>query len=86
MDELEQLQKENRLLKDKIQKLEETLSIVADMNKYNEIGVYIKSQQQVISLMRLLNETAEKTKVNVLVQQEKLKRAEEEKNFWMLKY
>lgn len=27
MDELEQLQKENRLLKDKIQKLEETLSI-----------------------------------------------------------
>ena len=31
MDELEQLQKENRLLKDKIQKLEEKLSIVADM-------------------------------------------------------
>lgn len=81
MDELEQLQKENRLLKDKIQKLEETLSIVADMNKSNEIGVYIKSQQQGISLMRLLNETAEKTKVNVLAQREKLKRVEEEKIF-----
>lgn len=79
MDELERLQKENRLLKDKIQKLEETLSIVADMNKSNEIGVYIKCQQRVVSLMRLMNETSEKTKLNVIERQEKLKRAEEEK-------
>ena len=79
MDELERLQKENRLLKDKIQKLEETLSIVADMNKSNEIGVYIKCQQRMISLMQLVNNTSENTKVNVLAQQEKLKRAEEEK-------
>ena len=76
MDELERLQKENRLLKDKIQKLEETLSIVADMNKSNEIGVYIKCQQRMISLMLLVNETSEKTKLNVIERQETLKRAE----------
>lgn len=79
MDELEKLRKENRLLKDKIQKLEETLSIAADMNKSNEIGVYVKCRQRMISLMRLVNNTSENTKVNVLAQQEKLKRAEEEK-------
>lgn len=79
MDKLERLQKENRLLKDKIQKLEETLSTVADMNKSNEIGVYIKNQQRVISLMQLLNKTSEKTKLNDISQQEKLKHAEEEK-------
>ena len=76
MDELERLQKENRLLKDKIQKLEETLSIVADMYKSNESGVSIKCQQRMISLMRLVNETSEKTKLNVIERQEKLKRAE----------
>lgn len=77
MDELEKLRKENRLLKDKIQKLEETLSIVADMNKSNEIGVYIKCRQRMISLMRLVNNTSENTKVNGLAQQEKLKWEEE---------
>ena len=81
MDELEKLRKENRLLKDKIQKLEETLSIAADMNKSNEIGVYVKCRQRMISLMRLVNNTSENTKVNVLAQQEKLNGQKKKKQF-----
>lgn len=82
MDEVEKLRNENRHLRERIQQLERTISVITslerspmgtDINRSIEISRILEQQESALLIADLINAVSDKTKLNLEQQQEKKK-------------
>lgn len=82
MDEVEKLRNENRHLRERIQQLERTISVITslerspmgtDINRSIEISRSLEQQESALLIADLINTVADKTKLNIEQQQKEKK-------------
>lgn len=79
MDELERLRQENQKLKKENAQLKELVETIAEINRSNEIGIYIKEKKRAIALAQLINKTSSAVAVSISQQEKEYNQAVEEK-------